>query len=232
MAGGWKPAATAEATASEPVGDQSYFDDEAVQATLAGIAVELETWEQTEHKSQRVRFATAAGLLIAIVLVAFVARSRLRDRAFISVAAVAPPLKAAGEVGKPEAIAPRLLIAPPVTKDTSGPLSRAAVSTRHAARVEQPPLPVSDVDLTPSGVSVRVSHTTTLTATLTDEDGNEITGRRISWTSSKPGVATVSSKGVVRGRAPGRAMITAKSGGKQASALVIVTRQSTTKSRR
>jgi Bacterial Ig-like domain (group 2) len=232
MAGGWKPAATAETTASDPVGDQSYFDDEAVQATLAGIAVELETWEQTEHKSRHVRFAAAAGFLIAIVLVAIIARSRLRDRTFISVPAVAPPLGASGEVGKPQAIAPRPLIAPPVTKDTSGPLSRNTVSTRHAARVEQPPPPVSDVDVTPSGVSVRVSHTTTLTATLTDEDGNEITGRRVSWTSSRPGVATVSSKGVVRGRAPGRAMITAKSGGKQASALVIVTRQSTTKSRR
>ncbi len=108
-------------------------------------------------------------------------------------------------------------------------MSRETVAPSRDARRAAPRPAVSDVDVTPSGVSVRVARTTTLTATLTDEDGEEITGRRVSWTSNKPRIATVSSKGVVRGRAPGRAMIIAKSEGKQASALVIVTRPSTTK---
>ncbi|HEX6252128.1 MAG TPA: Ig-like domain-containing protein [Gemmatimonadaceae bacterium] len=85
------------------------------------------------------------------------------------------------------------------------------------------PVPVSTVTVTPSPVTILVQGTVALTATTRDAGGNTLTGRAVTWTTSAPTVATVSSSGVVTGVAPGTAIITATSEGKLGTATVTVT---------
>ena len=83
--------------------------------------------------------------------------------------------------------------------------------------------PVANVALAPSAPSITVGQTTTLVPTLTDANGNTLTGRVVTWSSSATGVATVSTSGVVTGVAAGTATITATSEGKTGTATVTVT---------
>lgn len=85
------------------------------------------------------------------------------------------------------------------------------------------PVPVASVVVAPSTATLDVGGTTTLTATTLDASGKPLTGRVVDWTSSDPGVATVSSTGVVTGVAAGTATITASSEGKSGTATVTVT---------
>jgi uncharacterized protein YjdB len=71
-------------------------------------------------------------------------------------------------------------------------------------------------------LTLGVSATGTLTATLKDAAGNVLTGRTVTWTSSLGAIATVSSTGVVTGQSPGTATITATSEGKTGTATVVV----------
>jgi len=64
----------------------------------------------------------------------------------------------------------------------------------------------------------------TLTATLHDANGNVLTGRVISWTTTDSDKATVSSNGVVTGVAQGTATIRATSEGKFDTSSVTVTK--------
>jgi hypothetical protein len=66
-----------------------------------------------------------------------------------------------------------------------------------------------------------VGQTVYLTATLLDANGVPLSGRPISWASSAPAVAGVSS-GFVTGIAPGTVTITATSGGQSATAAITV----------
>jgi uncharacterized protein YjdB len=84
-------------------------------------------------------------------------------------------------------------------------------------------IPVASVTVSPATASVLVGQTTSFTATLKDANGNVLTGRSITWTSSASSVATVSAAGVVTGVSAGTATITATSEGKSASATVTVT---------
>jgi hypothetical protein len=63
------------------------------------------------------------------------------------------------------------------------------------------------------------------TATLKDSAGNVLAGRAITWASSTPAAVTVSSNGLVTGRALGVAKVTAASGGQSGSAAVTVSGQ-------
>jgi uncharacterized protein YjdB len=83
--------------------------------------------------------------------------------------------------------------------------------------------PVASVTVAPTSASVLVGQTATLTATLKDANGNVLTGRAITWTTSSASVASVSAAGVVTGVSAGTATITATSEGKSASATVTVT---------
>lgn len=196
--------------------------EEAVRATLAGIAAELEASERIDGRSRRIRYGLVAGAVVIACALFFVARSPRRDYALVGVDA---PNGAAGEVSAPVAVAPPMLPAAPIASDTAGPLSRNVVAAPHPARAADPIPAVADIAVFPSAVRVSVSRTAMLTATLADDDSNEIVGRHVSWTSNKPRVATVSSKGVVKGRGIGTATITARAGGKKATVLVVVTRQ-------
>jgi uncharacterized protein YjdB len=83
--------------------------------------------------------------------------------------------------------------------------------------------PVSSVVISPGQGSVMAGQTLQLIAQVTDEQGNVLNGRPITFTSGSPAVATVSASGVVTGVAPGQATITATSEGKTGTATVTVT---------
>ncbi|HEV8400740.1 MAG TPA: Ig-like domain-containing protein [Gemmatimonadales bacterium] len=85
------------------------------------------------------------------------------------------------------------------------------------------PVPVASVTVSPAAASVLVAGTVQLTATTRDAGGNVLTGRTVTWSSGTPGVATVTTAGLVRGVAVGTATITATSEGKQGTATITVT---------
>ena len=90
------------------------------------------------------------------------------------------------------------------------------------ATVTVTPPPVATVTVSPSPATVIVQNAVTLTATTKDANGNTLTGRAITWTTSNASIATVSASGVVTGVAPGTATITATSEGKSGTASVTV----------
>lgn len=82
---------------------------------------------------------------------------------------------------------------------------------------------VGSVAIAPATASLQVGATVTLAASTRDASGNVLTGRTITWTTSSPGVASVSTSGVVTGLSAGTATVTATSEGKTASAAITVT---------
>jgi uncharacterized protein YjdB len=81
---------------------------------------------------------------------------------------------------------------------------------------------VSSVTVTPSSSTISPGQQVTLTAVTKDANGNTLTGRAVTWTSSNNNVATVSSTGVVTGVKKGTVTITATSEGKSGTASVTV----------
>lgn len=84
-------------------------------------------------------------------------------------------------------------------------------------------VPVASVSVAPATSNLTVGATVQLTATTNDAAGNVLTGRPVTWSSGTPGVATVSSSGLVTAVAAGSATITATSEGKSGTAAVTVT---------
>jgi len=84
------------------------------------------------------------------------------------------------------------------------------------------PKPVSSVIISPGQGSVTAGQQLQLSAQVTDDQGNVLSGRPISFTSGAPGIATVTASGLVTGVAPGTATITATSEGKTGTATVTV----------
>jgi uncharacterized protein YjdB len=70
------------------------------------------------------------------------------------------------------------------------------------------PVPVGEVSVTPLQGSVLQGQSLTLTATVRDSTGTEVTDRPVSWLTSAPLVATVNA-GVVQAVSPGAAVISA-----------------------
>jgi uncharacterized protein YjdB len=91
------------------------------------------------------------------------------------------------------------------------------------ASVTVSPKPVSAVIVSPGQTSVTVGQTTQLNAQVTDEQGNPLSGRPISFTTASAAIATVSTNGLVTGVAVGSTTITATSEGKTGTATVTVT---------
>lgn len=91
-----------------------------------------------------------------------------------------------------------------------------------SASVTVSPKPVSAVVVSPGQTSVIVGATVQLSAQVTDEQGNALPGRPISYSSNAPNIATVSGSGLVTGVSPGSATITATSEGKTGTATVTV----------
>jgi uncharacterized protein YjdB len=84
-------------------------------------------------------------------------------------------------------------------------------------------VPVASVTVSPASASLVVAQTVQLTATPKDANGNALSGRVVTWSSSNTAVATVSSAGLVRGVTAGSATITATSEGQSGTSAVTVT---------
>lgn len=113
-----------------------------------------------------------------------------------------------------------------VTARLPGVVSIAAISEQvygtADVRVSGPPGPVATVSMVPAAIGVSIGHVRTLAAVTEDADGNEATGRPVTWESLTPAVASVSSSGVVTGLARGLARIRATCEGKAGIAEVTV----------
>jgi len=83
-------------------------------------------------------------------------------------------------------------------------------------------VPAATVTIAPSALTVTITQTGSLAATVRDANGNVLAGRPVSWTTSNALVATVSQAGVVTGLLPGSATITATSGSASGTATVTV----------
>ena len=86
-----------------------------------------------------------------------------------------------------------------------------------------PPTPVASVEVTPPSATVQAGQTVQLTAILKDANGNLLSGRTVTWSSSNTAVATVDNSGLVSGAAAGSATITATSEGQGGTAAITVT---------
>ena len=82
--------------------------------------------------------------------------------------------------------------------------------------------PVATVQVSPASSTIDLGTTTQLNAVTRDANGNVLTGRVVTWTSSNPLVATVSGTGLVTGVAAGSATITATSETRTATASITV----------
>jgi hypothetical protein len=87
-----------------------------------------------------------------------------------------------------------------------------------------PVVPVATVEVTPASAIVAVGGTVQLTASVKDGAGEPLDGRVVTWTSDAPGIADVSTTGLVTGwGAGGPVTITATSEGKSGTSSVTVT---------
>src|SRR2546429_282718 len=84
-------------------------------------------------------------------------------------------------------------------------------------------VPVASVSVAPASASVQAGSAIQLTATPKDANGNPLSGRTVSWSSSNTSVATVSSSGLVTGVTVGSATITATSEGQSGTSAITVT---------
>jgi uncharacterized protein YjdB len=114
-----------------------------------------------------------------------------------------------------------------VTANAPGSATITATSEGRSstASVTVAPRPVSSVIVSPNQMTLTVGQASQLNISITDDRGQILTGRPISFTSSNIQVVTVSSTGLVTGIAPGTATITAVSEGKTGTADVTVTPQ-------
>ena len=88
----------------------------------------------------------------------------------------------------------------------------------------EPPPPVASVQVTPASSSLTPGQTTQLTASPRDAQGNALTDRVITWSSTSAAVASVSSSGLVTALTVGGPVtIVATSEGQDGSAIVTVT---------
>ncbi|HET9274789.1 MAG TPA: Ig-like domain-containing protein [Gemmatimonadales bacterium] len=84
-------------------------------------------------------------------------------------------------------------------------------------------LVVSSVEVIPSQVSMLPNTTRSLVAAARTSSGIPVTGRKVDWVSTQPGVATVAGDGTVTGVTPGTTRITATVDGIEGEADVTVT---------
>lgn len=84
------------------------------------------------------------------------------------------------------------------------------------------PMPVAAIEVRPTELELDVDKTGQLLATPKDSLGEMLLGRRVTWSSRNPDIATVDQEGRVRAVAPGRAVIIASSGARRDSARVNV----------
>ena len=84
-----------------------------------------------------------------------------------------------------------------------------------------PAVPVATIIVSPPHVDLEVGAAAQFTALVQDADGNPLSGRSVSW-SSTSSIATVDDSGRVSALSPGTTEITATSGGKSGSTAVTI----------
>ncbi|HEX9884929.1 MAG TPA: Ig-like domain-containing protein [Longimicrobiales bacterium] len=84
------------------------------------------------------------------------------------------------------------------------------------------PAPVASVSVSPPSETILVGGTAQFSATLKDAEGNTLTDRAVTWSTSPTSVATVSGSGLVTGVSAGPATVTATSEGRSGTATVTV----------
>ncbi|MBA3673008.1 MAG: Ig-like domain-containing protein, partial [Gemmatimonadaceae bacterium] len=84
------------------------------------------------------------------------------------------------------------------------------------------PTPVASVAILSVPTSLALGGSAALTVSLKDRTGAVLVGRRVTWSSSAIGIATVDSTGVLRGLSAGTATVTATSEGVSGTATVLV----------
>src|SRR5207249_89042 len=102
-----------------------------------------------------------------------------------------------------------------ITATSEGQSGTSAITVVH--------VPVASVTVSPSSANVPAGSALQLTATPKDANGNALSGRTITWSSSNTAVVTVSSSGLVTGIVAGSATITATSEGQSGTAAITVT---------
>jgi trimeric autotransporter adhesin len=102
-------------------------------------------------------------------------------------------------------------------------ITASAEGKSGTASITVKPKPVGAVILSPAQVSIEVAQTRQLSAQVTDDQGNVLSGRPIAYASENTSIATVSPSGVVTAVAIGATKINATSEGKTGSADVTVT---------
>ena len=85
------------------------------------------------------------------------------------------------------------------------------------------PSPVASVSVAPPSATVPVGQSVQLSATPKDANGNALTGRAVTWSSSNTSVANVDGSGLVTAGAAGSATITATSEGQSGTSSITVT---------
>jgi Big-like domain-containing protein len=89
-----------------------------------------------------------------------------------------------------------------------------ALGSWGCSETTKPPPPVTSVVVTsPIGLRLAVGRTVQLTASARDASGTPVPGVTVTWTSSAPAVASVTSAGLVTGVDSGTAKITAQATG-------------------
>lgn len=84
------------------------------------------------------------------------------------------------------------------------------------------PEPIASITVSPGVDTLTRGETVQLTATLRDAGNNVVTGRTVTWTSADPGIASVSSQGLVTGIGDGVVSITASADNHSAAATIRV----------
>lgn len=107
-----------------------------------------------------------------------------------------------------------------ITRVVSAPISRLG-SYAVVGELRVSPPPVAIVEVSPGTGSLYAGKSLQLSATTKDAQGQTLTGRMVTWSSSNPGSATVTA-GLVSAGAFGSATITATSEGVSASATIKV----------
>src|SRR5207245_20586 len=88
--------------------------------------------------------------------------------------------------------------------------------------------PVASVSVSPASATVLAGQAVQLTATPKDANGNPLSGRGVTWSSSNTSVASVNASGLVSGVVAGSATITATSEGQSGTSAITVTPPSST----